>query len=47
MNKINVKMNRPMQAHPSVIDIGKIAMYKYWCDYVKSKYGKRVKHAYE
>ena len=47
MNKINVKMNRPMQARPSVIDIGKIAMYKYWYDYVKSKYGKRVKHAYE
>ena len=46
MNKINVKMNQPVQLGPSILDIGKIAIYKYWYDYVKPKYGKKVKLCY-
>ena len=41
MNKINVKINKPVYLHLSVMDVRKIPMYKYWYDCLKSKYVKK------
>ena len=46
MNKINVKMNKPVYIGLSILDISKIAMYKYWHDYVKSNHGEMPKLCY-
>ena len=43
MNKTKVKMNKPMYLGLSILDISKILMYKFWCDYTKPKYGNRAK----
>ena len=46
MNKTKVKMNKPMYLGLSILDISKILMYKFWYDYMKPKYGNRVKLSY-
>ena len=46
MNKINVKMNRPVYLGLSSLDISKIAMYEYWHDHTKPKYGDNAKLCY-
>ena len=46
MNKTKVKMNKPIYLGLSVLDISKILMYKFWYDYMKPKYGNRVKLCY-
>ena len=33
MNKASVNMDKPIYIGFSVLDISKIAMYDYWCDY--------------
>ena len=38
MRKVKVKMNKPIYLGLSILDISKITMYEFWCDYVKSKY---------
>ena len=43
MNKIKVKTNKPVYLGLSILYINKIAMYKYWYDYVKPEYGKKAK----
>ena len=43
MNKTKVKMNKPIYLELSILDISKILMYKFWYDYMKPKYGNRVK----
>ena len=30
----------------SILDISKTLMYEFWCDYIKPKYGDRVKLCY-
>ena len=46
MNKTKVKMNKPIYLALSILDISKILMYKFWYDYMKPKYGNRVKLCY-
>ena len=46
MNKTEVKMNKPIYSGLSILDISKILMYKCWYDYMKPKYGNRVKLCY-
>ena len=46
MNKTRVKMNRPVYLALSILDISKILMYEFWYDYMKPKYGNRVKLCY-
>ena len=46
MNKTKVKMNKPIYLGLSISDISKILMYEFWYDYMKPKYGNRVKLCY-
>ena len=46
MNKTKVKMNKPMYLGLSILDISKILTYEFWYDYMKPKYGNRVKLCY-
>ena len=39
-------MNKPICLGLSILDISKILMYKFWYDYIKPKYGNRVKLCY-
>ena len=43
MKKTIVKMNKPLYLGASILDISKTLMYKFWYDYLKSKYGDRIK----
>ena len=46
MNKTKVKMNKPIYLGLSILDISNILMYEFWYDYMKPKYGNRVKLYY-
>ena len=46
MNKTKVKMNKPIYLGLSILDISKVLMYEFWYDYMKPKYGTRVKLCY-
>ena len=46
MKKTEVKMNKPIYLGLSVLDISKLALYEYWYDYVKPKYGDKAKIHY-
>ena len=46
MEKTRVKMNKPINLGPSILDISKILIYKFWYDYMKPKYGNNVKMCY-
>ena len=39
MRKVKVKMNKLIYLVQAILDISKILMYKFWYDYIKSKYG--------
>ena len=46
MNKTKVKMNKPIYLGLSILDISKILLYEFWYDYIKPKYGNKVKLCY-
>ena len=46
MNKMKVKINKPIYLGLSILDISKILMYEFWYDYIKLKYGNDVKLCY-
>ena len=46
MKKTKVKMNKPIYLGLSILEISKILMYEFWCDYIKPKYGDNVKSCY-
>ena len=46
MNKIKVKMNKPVYLGLSILEISKTLMYEFWCDYIKPKYQKNAKLCY-
>ena len=46
MKKVKVKMNKPIYLGLSILEISKIIMYEFWCDYMKRKYGDMVKLCY-
>ena len=41
-----VKANKPVYLGMSKLDISKMLMYKFWCDYIKPKYENRAKLCY-
>ena len=43
MNKLKVKMSNSVYLGLLILDKRKTAMYKYWYDCVKSKYGQKAK----
>ena len=46
MNKMRVKMNKPIYLGLSILDISKILMYEFWYDYLKQKYDNDEKLCY-
>ena len=44
--KTIILMNMPVFLGLSISDLSKTVMYKFWYDYVKSKYGENVKFYY-
>ena len=46
MKKTKVKMNKPIYLDMSILDISKTFMYKSWDEYIKPKYGDKVKLCY-
>ena len=46
MNKMKVKMNKPIYLGLSILDISKILMYEFWYDYMKPKYNDNIKLCY-
>ena len=46
MRKIQIIMNKPNSLGLSVLDLSKTAMYEFWYDYVKPKYGENAKLCY-
>ena len=46
MKKTEVTMNKLVYLSQAILDISKTLMYKFWYDYIKPKYGDRVKLCY-
>ena len=46
MKKTKVKINKPIYLGLSILEISKILMHEFWCDYMKPKYGDSVKLCY-
>ena len=46
MNKTKLKMNKLIYLGLSILDISKILTYEFWYDYMKPKYGNKVKLCY-
>ena len=46
MKITKVKMNKPIYLGLSILQISKILMYEFWYDYMKPKYGNKVKLCY-
>ena len=46
MEKVKVKMNKPIYLGLSILDISKITMYEFWYDYVKIKYEDKARLCY-
>ena len=46
MKRTKVKMNKPIYLGLSILEISKLFMYEFWCDYMKPKYGDNVKLCY-
>ena len=46
MNKIKVKMNKPVHLGLSILEISKTLMFEFWYDYIKAKYQQNTKLHY-
>ena len=46
MKKVEILMNKPVYLGLSILELSKILMYEFWYDYVKPKYGEKVKLCY-
>ena len=46
MKNIQILMNKLVYLCPSILEISKLVMYEFWYDYVKPKYGEKVKLCY-
>ena len=46
MKKTKVKMNKPVYLGLSILEISKTLIYEFWYDYMKPKYGDKVKLCY-
>ena len=46
MGKVKVVMNKPVYLGQAILDLSKIIMYEFHCDYMVPKYGKNIKLCY-
>ena len=46
MKKTKVKISKPIYLGLSILEISKILMYEFWCDYIKPKYNDNVRLCY-
>ena len=49
MNKTEILMNKELSkilVKSQILELSKILMYEFWCDYVKPKYGEKAKLCY-
>ena len=46
MRKNQISVNKPVHLGLSILDLSKTAMYEFWYNYVKSKYGENAKLCY-
>ena len=46
MKKVKVRMNKPIYLGLLILEISKITMYEFWYDYVRSKYGNKIRLCY-
>ena len=46
MKKTKIKMSKPIYLGLSILEISKTLMYEFWYDYMKPKYGNKVKLCY-
>ena len=46
MKKTEILMNKPAHLGLSILELSKILRYEFWYDYVKSKYGEKLKLCY-
>ena len=44
--KIQMHVNKPVYLGPSILELSKIVMYEFLYDYVKPKYGEKLKLCY-
>ena len=44
--KTEILMNKPVYLGLSISELIKTLMYEFWYDYIKPKYGKKVKSCY-
>lgn len=43
MNKLDIRMNKPVYPEQAVSDLSKTLMCKFYYDYMQAKYGSKVK----
>lgn len=43
MNKLDIRMNKPVYPGQAVSDLSKTLMFKFYYDYMQAKYGSKVK----
>ena len=46
MRKAKVKMNKPIYVGMAIIDISKTLIYEFWYEYLKPKYGDKIRLCY-
>ena len=46
MKQTKVRMTKPLYLSLSILDISKTLIYKFWYDYIKSKYGDKAQLCY-
>ena len=46
MRKTEVRMNKPIYLGQAILDLSKTLMYEFWYDYLKPKYGDKIKLCY-
>ena len=44
--KTEILMNKPVYLGLSILELSKVLMYEIWYDYVKPKYGEKIKLCY-
>ena len=46
MRKVEVRMNKPIYLGQAILDISKTLMFEFWYDYIKPKYGDKLRLCY-
>ena len=46
MKTIQTLLNKPVYLRLSILELSKVLMCKFWCNYIRPKYGEKVKLCY-